>query len=310
MSILQLSQKKLTWRMADISAEVGLTMCCVHSYLQELVQLRCGITCKDAIVQFRRPLFLSDSRYIEKIMSLNANCFSSYWLLDSTQSYCLRRQHCQNLEFCLTEHQLLGKGRRSNRWQSRFASSILFTYKTTVSTHALAGLFSPCLALVIVETLALLFPGVALQVKWPNDIMLNALKLSGILVDVVFSGERVVVIVGVGFNFQSVDFDGLCAAFLVNNPRFMIDKTDLTLMLMQCCRRVKRALDAGGLESFVRRYNEKHLLHGKAITFDFKDERRTGVVKGISDDGALRIQSASGEVLLYSSESVSTVRSV
>ena len=309
MAILQLSQKKLTWCLAEIATEVGLTNRCVRSYLSILVQLRCGVSCNDAAVEFKRSLFLSDCEYIAKTMSLNHTSFSSYFILDSTQAYCLRRQHCQNLEFCLAEHQISGRGRRSNRWHSTFASSILFTYKTTLSSHDLVGRFSPCLALVIVETLTLLFPGLAVNVKWPNDIMLSELKLAGILVDVVFSAGRIAVIVGVGCNIQSVDSGELRAACLFNGSHFTIDKTDLTVLLMQCCRRVKRALDAGGLESFARRYDQQHLLHHKAITFDFKGERRTGIVKGISDDGALRIQSGSGEVLLYSSDSISTVRS-
>jgi BirA family transcriptional regulator, biotin operon repressor / biotin---[acetyl-CoA-carboxylase] ligase len=102
----------------------------------------------------------------------------------------------------IADEQTAGRGRMDRRWVTHPGAALAFSLilrPTPAETQAL-GLFSPLGALAVAAALAEGY-GLAAQVKWPNDVLLNRRKVCGILVEAVWAGEQArSVVVGIGVN--------------------------------------------------------------------------------------------------------------
>ncbi len=96
--------------------------------------------------------------------------------------------------------QSAGRGRHGRRWHSSPGASLLFSLAVPLadSPHAPSAITLAC-GVAIAETLH--DDGVAVQLKWPNDVLLDGRKLAGILCELAQdgAGQRTLVI-GVGVN--------------------------------------------------------------------------------------------------------------
>jgi BirA family biotin operon repressor/biotin-[acetyl-CoA-carboxylase] ligase len=96
--------------------------------------------------------------------------------------------------------QSAGRGRHGRRWHSSPGASLLFSLAVPLadSPHALASITLAC-GVAIAETLN--EDGVAVQLKWPNDVLLDGRKLAGILCELAQDGAgRRTLVIGVGVN--------------------------------------------------------------------------------------------------------------
>jgi BirA family biotin operon repressor/biotin-[acetyl-CoA-carboxylase] ligase len=104
-----------------------------------------------------------------------------------------------------TANQVAGRGRAGRVWQapkdSALAISVLLKPNLT-PTDNLGGLgWLPLLAgLAMSEAVAELLPDNQVGVKWPNDVLVNQQKISGILTEMTNQGNQVAVVVGAGVN--------------------------------------------------------------------------------------------------------------
>lgn len=122
--------------------------------------------------------------------------------VDSTNAEAFRRAPSLKASgagplWILAEEQTAGKGRRARAWQSPKGNF----YASLVQEHrdepALLGLRSFVAALALYDAFASLTGlGAAFALKWPNDVLLNGGKLTGILLEA--SGSTLVI--GIGIN--------------------------------------------------------------------------------------------------------------
>ena len=97
----------------------------------------------------------------------------------------------------LTENQNSGRGRLDREFIAAPSSALLFSlYKKVTRPRVEWNFIALLAALSITDALAEFDSHVQLNVKWPNDILINEKKIAGILCQVVDNG----VIVGVGLN--------------------------------------------------------------------------------------------------------------
>ncbi|MCC6890000.1 MAG: biotin--[acetyl-CoA-carboxylase] ligase [Hyphomicrobiales bacterium] len=98
-----------------------------------------------------------------------------------------------------------GRGRRGRRWVSEpgnlFASLLLTDAAPTEHWPELAFVAALAIHDAVVEVAVGLRPGLA--IKWPNDLLLNARKFAGILIEGQGADEAGAVAVGIGVNCVS-----------------------------------------------------------------------------------------------------------
>lgn len=230
--------------------------------------------------------------------------------VDSTNAELMRQLAVSNdrrIRICLAEQQTSGKGRRGRDWVSPFAQNIYLSMAVPFSDGAqkLEGL-SLLVGLVLVETLeACGFEGCGL--KWPNDVLLDNRKLAGILVEI--AGDLTsdcVAVIGVGVNV------------LMKHPESLIEQAWTSLLLArqggeldrnrlvtEFVRRLVAAIEvfrATGFGSYVAAWEQRDAWRGLPVQVQAGNSSWNGLAMGVDNRGALRLETAQGELLLHGGE--------
>ena len=126
-------------------------------------------------------------------------------LIDSTNSYLMRRLPNQNVpgQVCIAEYQSAGRGRRGRQWVSPFGSHIYLSMYWYLAQGMSAAMgLSVVAALAISDAIKTLYQ-VDVELKWPNDIYFNGVKLAGILIDLEGQAmEPCHCVIGIGLNIN------------------------------------------------------------------------------------------------------------
>jgi len=107
-------------------------------------------------------------------------------------------------------YQTSGRGQRSNTWKSTPGENLLCTFILKPNWLLLKDQFllNKAVALAVHNTAEAFCPGSFIRIKWPNDILLENKKLSGILVEnAIHSGQIVSTLAGIGFNVNQENFE-------------------------------------------------------------------------------------------------------
>jgi BirA family transcriptional regulator, biotin operon repressor / biotin---[acetyl-CoA-carboxylase] ligase len=200
-----------------------------------------------------------------------------------------------------TEHQTRGRGRLGRSWADAPGTAIL----VSLLLHPPAERHLPELSLVAALAAAETVEnatGLAAQVKWPNDVMLNRRKIAGILSELTDG----TVVTGIGLNVnQTRDELPLDAATEPTSLRASTGTTyDRAELLGSLLARFERAYDLwvkGGLAALYPDLGARDFLRGRRVTVD--GEPATAVM--ILRDGRLELATGdhetrtieSGEVL-------------
>lgn len=101
--------------------------------------------------------------------------------------------------------QTAGRGRRGHLWQSLEGNLFFSLLFKSVETNI--GMFVIISALSLLQSLKILSPSADVLLKWPNDVLLNNKKVSGILLEIPENGYM---IIGIGVNIiQSPKSDAI-----------------------------------------------------------------------------------------------------
>lgn len=150
--------------------------------------------------------------------------------------------------------------------------------------------------------------GLTAEIKWPNDVVINKKKTTGILTEMGMSeGKISYVVVGIGINLNMESF-----------PEELAYKA--TSLKIECGHEINRDEIAAALLFYFEQYYEKfeqthnlgflieeynnHLVNrGKEVLIKEKDGEYTGISRGINDKGELLVEKKDGNcVEIFSGE--------
>lgn len=130
--------------------------------------------------------------------------------------------------------------------------------------------------------------------KWPNDILVDGLKISGILLETDMSNDNELeaVVVGIGLNvFQSPEF-AVSLSKVAKEPVYVNRVRDKVLEEISKAYRLWQ-------EEGITPIRMKWLRHahglGKKMTAHLPNEKCEGIFEGLSEDGALILKQEDGE---------------
>lgn len=183
----------------------------------------------------------------------------------------------------LTDRQTAGRGRAGRTWMSAPGQSITMTLIERPADADAVGVLSLRLGLCAARVLDR-HADRAVQLKWPNDLMLGPGKLGGILVEARWRSQSVEwVAIGIGVNLAA---PGPGTAGLLPGTT----RTELLGELLPALRAGATAV--GGLTAKeLAEYTSRDWARGRQAS-----EPVAGVVRGPSPSGALIIDTANGPV--------------
>lgn len=211
----------------------------------------------------------------------------------------------------VAEWQSGGRGRMGRKWQGILGGSLMFSLVWSFP-HGPAQLAGLPLAVGAALARAIDAAGVRdIGLKWPNDLLLPTGKAGGILIEM--QGDALgpaQVVIGVGLNLYLPE--GLDP---LDQPIAALEKHGLHLgrnaLLGHILAELERTLPRFAAEGFAPLRSEweaHHAWHQQAAQVHMPDgQTLQGIILGVSDEGALRLQ-VEGQLRLIHSGDVSLRR--
>jgi BirA family biotin operon repressor/biotin-[acetyl-CoA-carboxylase] ligase len=215
----------------------------------------------------------------------------------------------------LAEAQTRGRGRRQRSWYSPPGGNIYLSLgwrfgpaPPHLTTLPLVAGVCLCRAL---ERAGLRNHGI----KWPNDVLVNRLKLAGILVETqAAAGRAVLAVIGIGLNVRMPGAPAGLPAGAIDRPwtdlasqlpaaQRGIGRNALAALLLEELLPGLERYAAVGFAPFREDWNRRDLLTGKRVGLEGNGMAHTGTALGIDEGGGLVVDiDGYGAQVLHSAE--------
>ncbi|MFO8090530.1 MAG: biotin--[acetyl-CoA-carboxylase] ligase [Desulfatiglandaceae bacterium] len=192
-----------------------------------------------------------------------------------------------------------GRGRKGRTW---FSPPGLGLYASLVLRPQLppseAFTFSLLSALAVADGIASLDDRLHPVVKWPNDVLIESRKVSGILIELATEADLLdYVILGFGINVNTESFPpGLRTeptSLLLETGRPIRRSVVLEAVLKQIERQYERFLENGS-DPIVSEWRKRCDIEGRLISVERLDTVVKGTVKSVDRDGSLILEDNEG----------------
>ncbi|MFV8819271.1 bifunctional biotin--[acetyl-CoA-carboxylase] ligase/biotin operon repressor BirA [Haliea sp. E17] len=201
---------------------------------------------------------------------------------------------------CSAEQQSAGRGRRGRSWVSPYARNLYLSavWEYAQGAAALEGL---SLAVGVAVARALARAGVeGVRLKWPNDVLHEGAKLGGILLEM--SGDAAgpcQVVVGIGLNVampggaaQSIDQDWTD----VQRAGGRVGRSAMLGLLLDELLPLLATFEREGFSGWREEWQELDAYADMPVVLSSGEKRLAGIARGVSERGALLLESVSGGV--------------
>lgn len=220
--------------------------------------------------------------------------------IDST-NLCAKKlgeENVMNGTVVIAEKQTAGRGRRGRKWVSPEGNcyfSILLRPRIRVE-HAsrLTLVAALALAEAIMEV-----SGLQVQIKWPNDVVINGKKLCGILTESSFCDNGLkYVVIGIGINVNQEVFAEEIQEMATSIIREKGELTDCACLIGAFLNYFEHLEEqfvcTEDLSGMQERYNELLVNRNREVRI-LDEEEWVGVALGINEKGELLVHNSQGD---------------
>jgi BirA family biotin operon repressor/biotin-[acetyl-CoA-carboxylase] ligase len=187
--------------------------------------------------------------------------------------------------------QRAGRGRHGRPWSAPPGLALLFSAVMVPPEEQTPVL--PLLAGIAVHDAIAATVGIAVDLKWPNDVLTEGAKVAGILVERP-SGPFAILGVGINANLEAADLPGDAATSLLIRTGHHVDLDALlAAVLTQLDQWQERAVSAG-TGAIVGAWRERTLMLGRPVEVVLPDRTVRGIAEDVTASGALLVRSPRG----------------
>lgn len=224
--------------------------------------------------------------------------------VDSTQKIAHRLSLNNALEgtVVIADEQLGGKGRMGRIWISpKYTGvwmSIILRPQIPIPKAPQLTLLAAVAVVEAIRELTSLSP----QIKWPNDILINGKKVTGILTELQAEADRIhSVIIGIGINVNQKEEDfpeelRAIATSLAIEEGTTIKRADLSRAVFSKLEVLYKQYLTEGFLPIKKLWEHYALSIGKDITARTLSGNIHGKALGITEDGVLKIEDHDGKI--------------
>jgi BirA family biotin operon repressor/biotin-[acetyl-CoA-carboxylase] ligase len=209
--------------------------------------------------------------------------------------------------------QTAGRGRLERQWVSPKNAGLYFSIILRPQFEQGVWPMLTLMAAVAVHDALLDVYELETDIKWPNDLLVNDRKLCGILAETVETPPGRAVVLGIGINLKHDSFPAELQPVATSVEAAVGRSADLEALIEPLIGALGRYYEmlqrAHGPETIVREWSARSsYASGKRVRIANGDEILEGTSRGLERDGALRIETDSGEIKTMRTGDVTSVR--
>lgn len=221
--------------------------------------------------------------------------------LDSTNTWAKQNpQECffDALTVVTADLQTRGRGSFEKSWESPPGLNLYVSFCFFLrNSPQNVGNIPQILSLSVVEALQPL--GIAIKIKWPNDLMVADKKLGGILCETTTIQEALFVVAGLGLNINMPQemlecIDQPATSLLVAQGIFF-DREEILQRIIERFRLNLERFVREGFRSFLSSLKE-HLIYQRTFKVRRGNQLLEGTFHSLDEEGVLHIRLSSGVI--------------
>jgi len=240
---------------------------------------------------------LSQSKFIGKTQYKHHHSTGS----TNADARILAEGGCPEGTLVVAEEQTAGKGRKGREWTSPNHTGI---YTTLILRPTLPLENTPLLTLltaVVTAEAIIATTDITPTIKWPNDILLNGKKVAGILTEVsseIDSVEYALIGIGINVNTQVKQLPKrpiYPASSLAAETGRQQNRALLLSQWLEIFETEYEQLISGNRQELLDHWKYLANIIGKEVTISRINDSISGTIKNIDSDGALLLQTETGQ---------------
>ena len=222
-----------------------------------------------------------------QIIKLNAIDSTNRYLADLVSKIPLK-----DYAAVMAKYQSAGQGQRGSNWQSEKGKNLIISIlkkniKTKVQNQFEINMRVSMAVLITLKTFGI--PNLSL--KWPNDILSENKKISGVLIQLLTKKQKInQAIIGIGINVNQTHFNNLLQATSMKS--ILGTAFDIEVLATELMAQLKHYFEVPNTDKLMSEYESVLFKKNKPSTFvNKKGVSFMGIILGVSKSGMLRVQS-------------------
>lgn len=202
----------------------------------------------------------------------------------------------------LTHSQTKGRGRLSRNWHSP-RGNLYCSCVVNYGRELPSPLVSFIAAIALFDSIKEFAPNANAKLKWPNDILIDGAKISGILLETHSYNRENYLIIGLGLNIinapQLPNRQTCSLSQFTHNPPKPREFLDVLIPKFEA---LFKDFSQNGFEKLRLIWIENAIGIGENITIDQNDRKLNGVFKTIGENGELILETSHGCIFINSGD--------
>ena len=214
----------------------------------------------------------------------------------------------ENKNICMiADQQTEGVGRRGNKWISPKGNiyiSFLFKYNLTIDQHFL-------LSAVTANSIANLinrYVKEKINIKWPNDILINNKKIAGIMTEIIKSNDINYILIGAGINISSAPKIYEYPTCCLNDYAVNIKYEEILFEMIRSYFNEYEMIVQKKYNQILEKFRKKMMYLDSYVSLLFPDGNLQNIyLKDLNYDGSLLVENKGVEEKIFSARIISDI---
>ena len=233
--------------------------------------------------------FAGDIYFYDEIGSTNDECKK------------LAEEGAKHGTLVVAEKQTKGKGRRGRSWESPKGTGIWMTLllRPDIEPYNSSGL--TLVTAMAINKAVQEITGLDAKIKWPNDIVVNGKKVTGILTEMSAQLEMInYIVIGIGINVNTEEFSQdiakTASSLKIESGKTIKRSSIIALFGKYFEQYYAKYIKTQDMSLLIDEYNKELINVDRQIKVLSKENSYTGIAKGINRHGELIVETENKEL--------------
>ncbi|TCI37261.1 biotin--[acetyl-CoA-carboxylase] ligase [Exiguobacterium sp. SH4S7] len=307
--VLNLLQDGAVWSGQELARQLNISRTAIWKHIETLKQDGYDIETipRKGYQLFGRTDRLDEPAFVSFRHGRFGQHVYAYDQVDTTQriAHELAQKGALEGTLVISEEQTAGRGQLGRSWHNpshvNIAASIILRPELPIREASKLTLMAAS-----AFARSLRQQGVPAYIKWPNDLLVNGKKIGGILTEMQTEGDRIqAVILGFGLNVntESIPTDLVHRATSIKlETGVALRRSEVLADLLAELETEYDALLESGFGPVRDNWLENAAYLNEEVTLTASGESKRGIMRGISEQGALLLERHGAIEAIYSAE--------